>query len=254
METINIDEYKVTNGEDLNLNLTDNIVAYNNGIIWKIVPLKIMLRYSFLYDYYYVEDKKYLVTLVVCPVSLRSVLLKGKFEFKQYNNTQLILQENETHDILPIDLNSKIDENFIVSKTKRSEVKILTLKNALLLIRDFMYVSVNKKKIKKHMRKIYYSNLLDNNNKKIISEFHPKTLIYIIHYKSRKTGKDKYSLVIGKNISKTEVTGYDIQKSGVSEYLNNYQQKIINREGYTYPCLLYVALKEYDKSRIVYLA
>lgn len=253
MEVIDINDYKITNGEDLNLNLIDNMVIYNNGVSWRIIPLNIMLRYSILYDYYYIENKKYLVSLIVCPISLRSVLLKGKFVFKQYNETQLILQESETHNILPIDLNSKIDDNFIVSKTKRSEVKILTLKNALLLIRDFIYISVNKNKIKKHMHKIYYSNLLDNNNNKIISEFHPKTLVYVVHYKSFKTKKDKYSIIIGKDISKTKVTGYDILKSGVSDYLNNYQQKIINREGYTYPCLLYVALNEYKTSRIIYL-
>jgi hypothetical protein len=82
---------------------------------------------------------------------------------------------------------------------------------------------------------------------------HPKTLIYVIQYKTYNTGEEKISLVLGKDAVKNDVTGYDIKKSGLYKYLSTHKQKIINRDGYLMPMLWYIAKSVYKTSRLVYI-
>jgi len=227
------DEYEVNNGEDSPLNLTNKVVLYTDGDLWKIVPLSIMKKYPILYDCFHESGEGiYPITLVVCPISLITIVLKGLYTFEKYNDVIILRSDSITFPI-----------NNIPKNIKRLEAKILTLKNAITLVRDISYIILKKQPTKKteKLKSYYKDNPYD------------KSLVYVISYKSFKTKNDKYSIIIGKNINKDTITGYDISKSGVLEYLTKNQQKIINKEGYSFPCLLYMAFKLFPNSRIVYL-
>jgi hypothetical protein len=232
--------------------LTDNVVLYCVGSRWRIIQLNVMLIYSILYDKYITDDNKYDITLVVCPRSLRSVVFKGHYKIKLYDDDKMILEDEEKN-ILPIDLSVKIDKKNSILPSHRSEVKIMTLKNAMMLSPDASYVILKKNKQKK-VKKIgsYYGDSKDYNESEINDGFiNPKTLVYIIQYKSQKKDEEKYSIVVGKNANKERASGYDFKKNGFIEYFTKFQEKIINREGYIFPCLWYVAKKDYENARVV---
>ena len=82
---------------------------------------------------------------------------------------------------------------------------------------------------------------------------HPKTLVYVIQYKSAKSNEEKTSILLGRNMDKTTVTGYDIKKSGLLEYLGKHGHKIINKSGFVIPCLWYVAKNNYKYAKVIYI-
>ena len=62
------------------------------------------------------------------------------------------------------------------------------------------------------------------------------TLLYVIEYVSKTTGKNKYSEIIPKNSTKKEGTNYDIHQNGIETYLANMIEKIRERGGIMFPC------------------
>jgi len=233
-----------------NYNLSDHVVVYSSGNLWRIVLLDIMTSYPLLYDTYTNNEQSYLITLVVCPKSLRAIVFKGTFTIKNYEDNKMFLTDSNDN-ILPIDLAVKINKQNITLPNRRSEVKIMTLKNAIITVPDATFIVTDKPFVKQN---VYYSDMLDFNSS-IIPEnlIHPKTLIYVIQYKSHKSDDDKYSIVIGKNFSKDAVTGYDFKNDGYISYFTEFQNKIINREGYVFSCLWYIAKADYKNSRIIYI-
>lgn len=240
--TKSIEQYTFSSNPPSSLKLADQIVLYNLDDQWKIVPLLYMLTYPIIYD----NDS----TLVVCPITLRCGLFKGHLIFDKYNKYNMILKEKESNNIITLETGSVNPE-----LNKRSEVKIATFRSSLMIAPDPHFIDIkNTKPLVSIMDISYYSNESDIDNNEIYTSIHPKTLIYVIQYKSFKTGKEKVSLVLGKDIEKSYITGYDLRKSGLLEYLSKYQQKIINKEGYTMPMLWYLAKEVYGSyAKVVYL-
>jgi hypothetical protein len=233
------------------IELSDKIILYNSGNQWKIIPLTVCLSYPIIYETYAFEDEKYDVTIVVCPVTLRSVMFKGKFIFRNYLEYRMILEEEDNNpDLLPIDLGKKINRNFVIQDNKRIEIKIMTLRNAIIYAPDAAFMKCHKK-IDPIIDISYYTD-----NKNIDgtdlgeSGIHPKTLVYVVNYSSEKSQKDKYVVLLPHNFNRDVPSGYNIIESKLNDHLIKYRSKLINKDGYLMPMLWYVAKKVYKKNRI----
>jgi hypothetical protein len=269
------EDYKFIPETHDTINLADQIVIYFDGVKWKIVPLLVCMAHPIIYDYYYINDKKIPITVVVCPVSLRSILVKGRFVLNSYvkestdiasikkinthdnkikikkgNKTKLIIRESVTNNLMSIDIGTKMDSEHFIYVSKRSEVQIMTLRNAILFASDPIYISLDVKSIKPLINLSYYTNnekidntvisLKDNN-------YHPKTLVRLIKCESDNT------IIIGSDASLNAISGYDVSKTLLNTYLQKNQEKLIENNCFIMNVLLYVALKAYPKGVVTRL-
>lgn len=249
---LEFDDYTFETNHDMTIKLTDQVILYNDGNTWNIVPLLIFLSYPIIYSKYEIENNIYDITLIVCPVTLISTILKGIFTFETYQDNIMILRENDTNDLIQII--SGNNEKHQMENNKRIEIKIMTLRNSIMFAPDPKYMILNKKKeLKPIINLNYYSNGLDLNNNELSYLIHPKTLVYIIQYKSYTDEENKITIILGKDSNKSTVTGYDLKKSKIFNYLKKQHAKILNREGYTLPCLWYIAKTLYPIAKIIYV-
>ena len=167
----------------------------------------------------------------------------------------MILQEKTTGDLLPIDSGHKIDNKFLVEANKRSEIKITTLRNALIMAPDMLYMITNKNiKLNPVIDLSYYFDDKDINYKSTDYFIHPKTLCYVIQKKKFGSNKEKIYVVLGKDATKNIVTGYDTRKSGIFEYLSRNSDKLVRDEAYVLPMLWCTAKIEYPACKVLYIS
>jgi len=240
---------------DSKIALSDKVLVYCVADVWKIVAFNISISYPIIYDKFIDNDKSYDMTIVLCPITLQSVILKGKFKFKTYEKLTMILEDDEGS-MLPIDMGYKIDKKYIIRTNKRTDIKIMTLKTAITgYAMDCLYVKTNPDIVCDPVINIsYYSNNLDYLNKNLEDALiHPKTLAYVIYFKSHEM-KDKISIVLGKDTDKYIISGYDFKKSKIMHYLYKYQKKIINKYGFVMQMLWCCAKELYPEAKIIYIS
>ena len=166
----------------------------------------------------------------------------------------MILIEKDTDNLIPIDSGLKIDKKYIIENNKRSEIKIMTLRSAIIFAPDAKYMILNNDiEIIPIIKLEYYSNNLDYENNELNILIHPKSLVYIIQFKSFISKDDKTTILLGKDINKLQVTGFDFKKSKIDYYLSKNESKILNRSGYIIPCLWYIAKIDYPDAKLVYI-
>ena len=237
-------DYQIVQNYD-KINLYDNVILYSIGNgKFRIVDLNILLSYPVIYDTYQEDTLSENISVIVCPLSLRSIILKGILKINSYDNTLIILEDNDNN-IIPINMKHKIDSEYIIHPNKRFDVKIMKLKNALMYSSDATFIVPNDEIVIDYIiKKDYYENFKDLDNNVMTSKYHPKTLCYLIYFKDeniKKTG-----IILGKDIKKREPSGYNLDKSGLTEYLNKRHEKIMEKNIFIMPILLYVAIKEYE--------
>lgn len=251
-KTLDPSQYDFSSGTSDELKLNDQILIYNDGTYWKIVPLKICLMYPIIYDTYDNNDQTFQITIIVCPITLISVVLKGIFTFDTYNNLTMIVKD-KNENIMPIDVGYKIDTNYIIYQNKRSDAKLMVLRDAIMFAPDALILKLKNKPIKTIIPAEYYTNEIDIYGNMLNTLIHPKTLVYVIQYKSNKTNNEKISIILGKDSQKDTVTGFNLKQSGVTSYFMKKQHKIIHEEGFLLPTLWYVSKDMYPSAKIVYL-
>jgi len=248
-----LNNYEYVSSPPESLNLDDIVVSFYNGKQWINVKLDIMLSYSIFYTKYYNEDNKKIdITLVVCTLTLRTTIFEGLYKFKTYIDNRMILVD-DTNSLIPIDIGYKIDNQKEIYPNKRMSVKICTLRNSILDNPDCIYLITNMKlKYVIQIENYYKTNLINNiTNIKLKKKYHPKTLVYLIQYKGKK--KINTSIIIGNDVKKNTITGYDIKLSKFDDYLKKYHEKIIEKEGYLIPILLGYAILMYPESESKYI-
>jgi hypothetical protein len=82
----------VLNDTTNHLKIKDKVICFYNGKIWNIILLNDMLCYPVLYfdAFSSKDDSKYINSLVVCPISLRSIIYKGKIKIIDIIKNNLI--------------------------------------------------------------------------------------------------------------------------------------------------------------------
>ena len=263
-QILSVDDYEIKDDFIHNFSLYDNACAINNGKYWVVFPLSYLHEYPIIYFYHNNnnnnnnnnndDDNKTIknhVSLLFCLLTSRCVMIDDNYEFVKYIDDRAIFKNNK-NELLPIDLGIIIDNKNNVEIKKRYQVRLNILRNCLIEFQDIKYLHL---KNKKHIKKSpdYYNNYLNHINQDInISDYHPKTLVYLITYLS-KSNKYKTTIIIGVDATYDFVTGYDSKKSGFDEYISKNHNELIERDSFIMPILYYYAKKLYYDSKIIKL-
>lgn len=251
-----LDEKNYTYSNETNLLLKDKIVAYYNGLNWKIVPLDIFLSYPVIYDKYYNEDSNgKRVTIAVCPFTLVTSMFEGEYYPSEYLLNSSLILTNKQNYLLPIVSGFSNDPNGGINKVKRWEVSIKTLRNAISDYPDCQFLNLTESPIKKVINDDYYynSNLLFKVTNMTKDKIHPKTLVYVIQYKSSKTLNDKYSIIVGKDANTLEPSGYNIKDSGLLKYIEKMEFKLREKSAFLLPILWFACGNLFPNAKIIKL-
>lgn len=236
--------------------LSDPVINFFTGEKWILIPLKIMLRFPIIHTKYMDDKIPFDMTLILCPYTLRTTSMKGKFIFNRYVDGVMTLI-NTKNEIIRLDIGLKIDDDKNILLNKRYQVKIKTLRNSLIELQDCSYIHLTQYSSLKPLISIeYYTNDLNINDihipNVIKAPFHPKTLVHIIQYLSQ-SGQNKETIVVGLDATSRSVTGFDTKTSGFDAYVAKFYDKIIDRHGYIIPILWLHAKNMYPDAKIVYL-
>jgi hypothetical protein len=238
--------------------ISDKIVCFFNGIDWNVILLKDMLAYPVLYfDFLSTKDNVvYENSLLVCPITLRSFIFKGKIKILDIIDDRLRVLNTDTNDEFFIDdpYTGKYDdqgrEKKIKSHIKRHEVKILTLRDTFMFIPDPKFIVINKKE-KTIINEWYYVNRMTYDNLDIYTSFHPKTIVYMVQYYSKKINGYRYTVIIGKDINKEIPTGYDFKSSGIWNFIERHRTEFVEKRAYVYPVFWFMVERLYKNFKTV---
>jgi predicted transcriptional regulator len=226
------------------IKLADIVVAYNDGIKWKVIPLSVMNQYPIIYDEYHENrsDVRVIVSIYVCPYTLYSCMYFGKYELHNniVNNNLTIVNVDNNIWIVPIlnQVHSLSTNNIIDMYIRKNEIKILSLKNVIYMFPDSLFVNVTKiPKKSKIVDKEYLIKTKTND----------KQIIYVIEYKSKKQNEYKYTIIIPKN------NDYDMAKNGFETYFHKMVEKIRIKGGIIHTCLLFAWQETKIPSKVINL-
>ena len=215
------------------LKLADPVVLYNNGVNWKCVPLKTFLIYPVIHDLYE-GDKR--ITVYVCPYTLFScVYFEQFFPGNQVYNNNLTLT-NKDNILIPIlgNLYNRDTMNLVDNYIRKGEVKIMTLRNAISTFPDILFFELENIATNLMVPLVdadYSKNkIIKFDNAKFSDKYHPKQIIYVIEYHSKKQSEYKYTVIIPKN------GNLDIKKNKFGDYFNKMINKIRDKGGHIYTC------------------
>src|SRR5579863_3815265 len=147
------DDYIITDKDSYKyFKISDKVVCFFSGRDWNIILLDDMLAYPILYFDFWSEkdDTFYKNSLLVCPITMRSMIYKGRIKILDVINDRLYLLNTDTNDEFFMDspytghYTEEGVEKKIKSHVKRHEVKILTLRDAFMFVLDPKYVVINK--------------------------------------------------------------------------------------------------------------
>ena len=257
------DSYKVVSKNSYKyFNISDRVACFFDGKHWNAIKLSDMLAYPLLYFDFWVqkENTTYVNTLLVCPITMRSMIYKGRIKIIDIVNDNLKLYNTDTNDTFMMDTPYTGNTNTLVesgkkkriaSHVKRFEVKMTTLKDAYIYLIDMVYIvpksSLCNPPIFKNK---YYSNRLTYDNKEIATAIHPKTIVYVIQYYSFDHKRYIYTIIIGKDASKDEVSGYGYKGNGLFEYIDRHKEDYLKKRAYIYPVFWFMVEKLYPDATI----
>jgi len=238
--------------------ISDKVVCFFNGNDWNVILLEDMLAYPTIYfDFWSEKDNvTYENSLIVCPITLRSMIYKGKLKILDVINDRLFLLNTDTNDEFFMDLpyTGHYDEfgkeKRIKSHVKRFEVKILTLRDCFMFILDPKFIIVNERK-KPILFEGYYINKLTYDGLPIHTMYHPKTLVYMIQYYSHNMEKYRYIAVVGKDINKDIPTGYGYRTSGIWNFIDRHKNDFVEKRAYIYPIFWFMIERLYKDVKII---
>lgn len=252
----------VSSGIHKHYSLKSKIVCFFNGLNWNIINLDVMLCYPTLYfDFWSSKDNiTYENTLIVCPITMRSLIYKGRVKIIDVvNGNRLYLLNTETNDEFFMDspytghYDESGKEKKIKSQVKRYEVKILTLKDSMIIISDPKYLVSNKSYERSIINKDYYNNRLTYDGLSIYTTLHPKSIVYVVQYYSFTDKKYKYIVILGKDINKDKSSGYNYRDSGVLLYINQNINKFVKKKAYIYPIFWYMVDILYSDVKMIFI-
>lgn len=253
------DDYRfITKNPHKYFSVVENVVCFFNGIDWCCIPLSDMLAFPVLYyDFWYDKDKIMLEnSLVVCPITMRSMIYKGKIKIIDIVDDRLFLSNTDTNDQFFMDspYTGHIDdmgkEKRIKSHVKRHEVKIMVLRDIFSFSSDPKYM-IPENKERQLVYHDYYSNRLTWQGYGIYTTIHPKTIVHIVQHYSYSSLSYKYVVIVGKDVNKDTVTGYNHKLSGFGAYMNQYKKELILKKAFIYPIFWFMVERLYKTAKII---
>jgi len=255
------DQYKIIDNDSYKyFKISDKVVCFYNGRNWNLILLEDMLAYPVLYfDFWSTKDDTvYKNSLLVCPITLRSMIYKGRIKILDIINDRLYLLNGDTNDEFFMDApytghyTETGEEKKIKSHVKRFEVKILTLRDAFMFVLDPKYLIIPEElKTKPIIYERYYTNRLTHTGLPIHTSFHPKTIVYMVQYYSHSMKMYKYNVIVGRDINKETVTGYNYKTSGLWAFINKHMSEFVEKRAYIYPVFWFMIDKLYQNVKII---
>jgi len=253
LSSIDNTQYVIQDSPPDDLTLDDYMVCYSTGDSIKAIPLSVMKIYSALYDIN--ENTGITYSIIICPFTLMASIFKHKILLTQdVDKCTIVLKYiNDNNEATLFNLFSDFAFNL-----SRIDIQIKTLKNIYsdYLHIKFIHVGKNLKgvPIADTLNDSYYNNTfipfdLAIQNKLI----HPKTLVYVIRYKSMRDNTSKTTVIIPKNASSNNISGYDMHTAGYTNYLKKYSEKINEKSGIVFPVLWFAYNIFLNNASIVYL-
>lgn len=245
-----------------NFKLKDKIVAFFDGRDWNVIRLDFMHSHPIVY-YKYWSDKDnvyYDNSLLVCPITMRSMIYKGKIRISHLQNYELWIENTSTQDVFPISnpytghLDAEGKEKKIKSHVKRHEVKVMEHRDIFAFDSDPRYVSFTlyngKTKSTNILDPRYYEDRFDMHRKTVDCILHPKTLVYVVQYYSKTDNAYRHMVLCGPDMNGENVTGYEYRSSRVWKYMEDNRDRLIEKRAFVYPMIWYaiekVEMSNYD--------
>jgi len=251
---LDIKDCIIINTPPKDLNLSDIVIGYNTGESrWKIIKLDDMKKFCILYDRFYKkenENKEHIFTLIFNPITLNICTFSGKIEIDDINEDGSFILKKDIYKFkfgTKESLDSQIDNIHI----ERKETKIMELKNMFMFASDPKYIII-KKKSDNILNDKYYKNKKDFLGNNLEKNYHPKSLVYIIQYLSKK-GMYKTTILVGTKINYENPTGFNFKESKFEDYFKIYKDKLQNKKAFIFPMFLYYAKLIFNNAKIIFL-
>lgn len=230
----------------MDLVLKDKMICYYDGTIYKIIPLKTMLSYPIIHDKYNEDGKLIDISIIVCPFTLASMVLDDLCYPTEYVYSSCLVIKKKSLEFPIINAHDYIKH--------RHQISIKILRNVFTEYPNCNYLVLNDELPKSLLPLSYYENSsILYSHLDPPTQFHPKTLVYIIQYKSSRDDSIKNTVIVGKDANDKEISGYNIFKSGLNAYLKEHENSIIKKMGFTIPVLWFAWKSFYPNARIVFL-
>lgn len=258
-----------------NIKLDTKMLIYYNGTEFIAIPLNLFQTYQVIWDKYNEYDPsnhklitQYDISIILCPFSLISCVIQGKISISKYIENNVLIMQNEKGDLINISSSNILSEESSGTldieeiKPKRWETKLANFRSVMSLYPDCKFLTqISSNNLKPIIK---FDNYLSNNyvkfnlKSKSSELIHPKTLVYVIQYKSQQAlsanQSTKYSIVIGSNSSKKESAGFNLSQNQMNKYFEGSDQKIIEKNGFVIPALWFVCESLYPNAKIINLA
>lgn len=254
-----------------NIKLDTKMLLYYNGIEFIAIPLNLFQTYQVIWDKYNDYDPsnhklvtQYDISIILCPFSLISCVIQGKISISKYIENNVLIMQNENGDLINISSGNVVTETSNIFgeeeiKPKRWETKLASFRSVMSLYPDCKFLvqisSNNLKPIIKFDTYLSNDHVKFNLKSKSSELIHPKTLVYVIQYKSQQMlpTDTKYSIVIGSDSSKKEAAGFNLSQNQINKYFEESEQKIIEKNGFVIPTLWFVCGSLYPNAKIINL-
>lgn len=203
-----------------NIKLNDKILVYFNGKKWRAISLENISNALFLHDKF--ENVK--ISIIFCPKTSIALMVDKYCSFHHYEDDLMYYTDNyNVYSIIDPPEYSAINRS----------VFICTLMSALLYFCDIEFVILPERNKPNLEIKTKVSN-----SKNLI--LHPNTLVYVLKINNKKI------ILLGKDSTKTSITGYDLKKSNVIDFLANHNVCPGNTI-YVFPIFYWQAVKFFPK-------
>lgn len=262
---VNKDLYEYSHDNEMdriysNFGLHEKVVAFFDGRDWNVISLNFMLRHPILlYKHWSDKEQVYFDnSLLVCPLTMRAMIYKGKIKIENIvDDYELVIRNEDTNDVFPISnpytghLDAAGVEKRIKSHVKRVEVKILEHRDMFAFDSDPRYITIE---LDNESEPIVEPNYLESRfgikNEELLTIFHPKSLVYVVQYYSETDGAYRHLVLISANMSKDEIVGYRYKNERFWSYSEQNKEKLIEKRAFIYPMLWFtiekVHLANYD--------
>ncbi len=254
---------KFANRLPVDINLSDPVLVYTDGISWKVIPFKYALVYPVVHDIYfdsnYKRKDKYIaneITVCICPYTLTSVILFGTYVPNGYvHNGSIVLEMDSEKVVVPFHgtLVSKVTGEYIES-IRRSEIKLMSMRNCITRFPDckFLQSTID-------LEPLVNSDYLDSTKMMYINTpdrtYHPKTFTFVIEYMSQDPDYDKPKrvAVVGEDADKTKRGSYDTRVNKITEYEEAQSENLREKSAIIIPCYWSAAKEMYPDINVFQL-
>ena len=238
------------------IDYNDLVIVYNDGIDWKLIPIKVLNMYPIIYDYYYekihlnrssqnTKEKKIFISITYCPFSRTLRILKGKFRLSGeiYKNNIILVDDDENK---IIQLSGKYVNT---SKTLFTyEVNMIEFSKSLKSYQDIMYLSTMKN------REAYVSkNYLNDDHPQFplnaTSKLKNLKLAYGIDYISKKmttSGNNEHKTIL-------LIPPNEIDFELVQNYIDKNYTKIVERRAIIIPTSIATWMSHFPNTHVIFL-